>query len=113
MTDPRTTHPYLRLTCHSCPVLIEGKTPDGNQIRFRYRHGHAAFAVNDEPFWSARLGDDLDGCIEEDQALRLVAALVDLHTALGAIQASRTTVDPAALKAEMERVFGLPSSPDA
>lgn len=112
MTDPRETHPYLHVTCYGAPVQIEGETPDGNTVYFRFRYGTATFQITGETTWTwtSKLSDSLDGSMDQTEALRLVAALVDLHTALQAIRASRTPIDPEASRAEMERLFN-PRSP--
>ncbi|MFE2934886.1 hypothetical protein [Streptomyces sp. NPDC059278] len=111
MADPRETHPYLRTTCYGVPVQIEGETPDGNTVYFRFRYGTATVQITGETTWTwtEKVSDDLDGSMDETEALRLVAALVDLHAALQAVRASRAPIDPEVVRAEMERFFNLSS----
>lgn len=89
--DPSKTHPYLKITCHGCPTQIEGDTPDGNSVYFRYRWGRAVVEINDRTVWGEQLSDDLDGVMDPDTALRITCAVVDLHEA---VQSARRAQQP-------------------
>lgn len=70
-----TTHPdWLRLTCHSVPTQFEGRTPDGDNVYFRFRWGHAMLEINDEIVWHERYGHDMSGDMDPDLAVALIVA---------------------------------------
>lgn len=86
--DPRDRYPYLSRTGrHAAPTIIRGTSPDGEDICFRFRWGRADLEINGRTEWNARYGDDYSSLIEEDDAFRLVAALLDARAAHLAILA--------------------------
>ncbi|MFJ5532441.1 hypothetical protein [Streptomyces sp. NPDC093261] len=66
---------YLRVTCRFCPTQLEGETPDGRHVYFRYRWGVASVDIDGEHVWSERLGDDYDGVMDTDEAKRIAASV--------------------------------------
>ena len=76
----------LRQTCEACPSQWEGTTEDERPIYVRYRWGHLSIrignpgesieaAVGGAELVSEQLGDELDGYIDEDKVLRIIAGI--------------------------------------
>lgn len=71
----------------ACPTQYEGSMRDGRRWYFRYRHGVAQLgigATDDEAVedsWGngIRLGDDLDGCLDEDEFQDAFVSLARQH----------------------------------
>lgn len=54
-------------TCNACPSQWSGTTENGKPVYIRYRWGWFSFEVNGIPIHEKRLGDSLDGFIDNDQ----------------------------------------------
>jgi hypothetical protein len=80
--DTRSTHPWLRLTTFGLPTQIEGTSPAGHRVYFRFRWGYASVEVDDVTVWDGHFGDDMCGVMDETVALRVTAAAYDLWAAL-------------------------------
>lgn len=63
---------WLKLTCRSVPTQIEGTTPDGERVYFRFRWGSAALWVEGECVWDDRYGHDMSGDMDPDLAMALI-----------------------------------------
>lgn len=66
----------LEMTCGACPAQWEGHTEDGTYVYIRYRSGRICVdwveILGDDPRnWGRRVGDYLDGYMDEATMLEL------------------------------------------
>lgn len=59
----------IKQTCYACPSQWEGKTTDDEEVYIRYRYGYLRCDINGKTVYKAQIGDDLDGCIDLEEAL--------------------------------------------
>lgn len=70
--DAATRPDWLTLTCRSVPTQIEGTTPDGERVYFRFRFGSAALWVEGALVWDDRYGHDYSGDMDPDLAIAII-----------------------------------------
>lgn len=70
---------WLKVTCHYTPTQLEGTSPDGDSVYFRFRRGRATLDLNGATIWAQDYGDRWAGVMDTSHATALVLAVVDLH----------------------------------
>jgi hypothetical protein len=65
---------WLALTCRSAPTQMEGVSPDGDHVYFRFRWSVASVEINHETVWSEQYGHGMSGDMDPDLAAALVVA---------------------------------------
>lgn len=91
---PYTWPDWLRVTCAGVPTQIEGVSPDGERVYFRFRWGRATLDINDEQVWSESYGDSYSGCMDTDVAIRLITAVLAYRAAHAAALAELPLGEP-------------------
>ena len=67
----------LEKTCFACPSQWHGMTDSGLYFYARYRYGWLSVEVGKETILEKRIGDSLDGLLEDDDLKIHLADLVD------------------------------------
>jgi 3-deoxy-D-arabino-heptulosonate 7-phosphate (DAHP) synthase len=57
----------------ACPTVWEATTLQGAVMTLRFRFGHLSLVLNEDTLYSKSISDDMDGCIDWDRAMSLLA----------------------------------------
>lgn len=79
---------WLRVTCRSVPTQIEGTTPDGEHVYFRFRWGLAQLEIGDELIWEQRYGHEMSGDMDPDLAVAIITTQLAARAAHQAARAA-------------------------
>jgi len=96
---------WLKVTCRSVPTQIEGTSPDGEHVYFRYRWGHATLDVDDVQIWCESYGHDLSGDMDPDLAIALITAQLAARAAHRAARAALPVGDVPPLAPEEQALM--------
>lgn len=67
----------LTQTCGACPSQWEGQSEAGDDIYIRYRRGFLRIEVNGKTILSGRIGDSLDGVLNEEDMKSVTSRILD------------------------------------
>jgi hypothetical protein len=70
---------WLKITCRYTPTQLEGTTPEGAYVYFRYRWGVATLDIDGTQIWSEEYGDQYGGVMDTDLAAALVTTQLGIH----------------------------------